>query len=172
MRTDLRACYDQRMPDDFQRIPALLSADESLSFSQWFIIICAAIAIGVGIFYVSGIIRRLQAERDVRQWQESMDEVRRQHEEAARKADRDYQRLHDNLERTDEQVIKEEHIVDLEEPKGFWGKLIYNEKIAVLKETLRIARSNDHQGYWQDYIRAQQNVNRQIPRSRQGNRER
>lgn len=55
----------------------------------------------------------------------------------------------------------EEKIVGVSKPQGFWSRMIMNEKFAVISEMIKIARSDEHQGYWQDYITAQTRIESQ-----------
>lgn len=58
-----------------------------------------------------------------------------------------------------------EHIKDkdarvhaMAEPKGFWTGLILGEKMNLIREMIKISRSSEHRGYWQDRVEAQKRV--------------
>ena len=53
---------------------------------------------------------------------------------------------------------KDTRIEDIAQPKGFWTKLVMNEKMNLIREIIRISNSANHKGYWQDRIEAQKNI--------------
>lgn len=53
---------------------------------------------------------------------------------------------------------KDTKVEDIAQPKGFWTRLVMNEKMNLIREIIRISNSAEHRGYWQDRVAAQKNV--------------
>ncbi len=55
---------------------------------------------------------------------------------------------------------KDEQIVGMSKPKGFWSNIIMSERMTLIREMIRISTSAESRGYWQDFMQAQKGAER------------
>ena len=129
-----------------------------LSFSNF---IAAGVALYIIRAFLLGIVRwwrRLLAKRHYNRYQVERDAyynaVTGASPTSARRNQVPY-KAQDGIDYIKDDDTKVE---DVAQPKGFWTRLVMNEKMSLIREMIRISNSAQHKGYWQDRVEAQKNI--------------